>query len=124
MRKLILALALAIFTFTACIHEPVIPDAPEPEGISFKNHIQPFLLSTCALAGCHIGENAAGDVDLSSYELVIETADVKAGNPDGSKLYEKLVEDSPSEVMPPGSPLPPAQIETVRLWIEQGAKDN
>lgn len=122
--KLLLGLSGLCMLWVACVHEPVPPRGGNTEGISFKNEILPLLESSCAVVGCHVGLNPPKNVNLGSYNKIIETADVKAGEPENSKLYEVLVEDSPSKVMPPGSPLPASQIEIIRKWIEQGAKEN
>ena len=122
--KLFLGLCSLCLLWAACVHEPVPPRGGNTGEVSFKNEVLPLLESSCAVVGCHVGMNPPKNVDLSSYAKVIETADVQAGEPEQSELYEVLVEDRPSHVMPPGSPLPASQIELVRKWIEQGAKDN
>lgn len=121
--KLLVAAWSLCLIMAACVHEPLNPGPGSTEA-SFKNEILPLLESTCALPACHAGTNPSGSVNLTSYSSVIQTADVKAGDPEGSKLYKALVEDSPSEIMPPGGPLPSAQLELIRRWIEEGAKDN
>ena len=50
---------------------------------------------------------------------------VVPGNPDESLLMKKLEDSQPCGTsMPPGAPLPAEQIDQVRAWIEQGAKDD
>jgi mono/diheme cytochrome c family protein len=66
-------------------------------------------------------------VDLTTYSSIINTADVRAGNPEGSDLYEVLVETDPDkDIMPPPGEgnLSAAQIALIRKWIEQGARNN
>jgi hypothetical protein len=63
---------------------------------------------------------------LDHYQAVIQTAEVRAGDPDNSELFEVCVETSPYKRMPPPprSPLSPGQVETLRRWIAQGARNN
>lgn len=122
--KIIFVAVSLCLILAACVHDPVVPEPVNTGEVSFKNEILPLLESACAIVGCHTGNNPPQKVNLSSYSLVIQTANVEAGNPDESKLYQVMAEDSPSKVMPPGSPLPSAQIELVKRWIEEGAKDN
>ena len=43
------------------------------------------------------------------------------GNADGSKLYHRIADTALGTQMPPGHPLTPQQIETIRQWIDEGA---
>jgi hypothetical protein len=51
---------------------------------------------------------------------------VAPGDPDSSYLLEKIERATPTsgKRMPPEQPLDPRDIDTVRAWILQGAKDN
>jgi hypothetical protein len=125
---------LLIFIFSAlllimCRHEPEFVNTNgkpcDPDTVYFERDLLPLLLSSCAKAGCHDAATARDGVILDSYANVIATGDVKPGNPDGSDLYEVLVEDRPEKRMPP-PPLPALsndQIAMVRKWILQGAKN-
>ena len=42
--------------------------------------------------------------------------------PVNSVLYNSLT--SPSKIMPPSGKLPDCEIETIRKWMEQNAKNN
>lgn len=89
---------------------------------------------SCAFSSCHGDGGNAGSLKLNdgeSYgELVNQPATVTGeilvipGDPDGSYLVKKLENADPSQVMPPGSPLPDANIARVRSWIADGAQDN
>lgn len=118
----------------SCKHEPVIPEdlthpastTCDPDTIYFHNEILPLLNSGCAVSGCHDAASAADGVILTSYSKIISTGKVKPGNPGGSKLYKVLIETDPDDRMPPPprSPFSADQIAKVRVWIEQGAKNN
>jgi mono/diheme cytochrome c family protein len=63
---------------------------------------------------------------LDNYQNIMNTGKVKPGNPNGSDLYEVLTETDPDKRMPPppASALSAEQIELIRKWIQQGAKNN
>ncbi len=124
MNKLFLSGGMAVLA--ACTHLPNVPDpAPEPcdPGIvDFTNEIYPMIQSNCAMSGCHVGPNAAEDMDFSTYAGI--RAQVKPGDPNDSELYEVLFETG-DDLMPPPpmAPLSAAQKARIRLWIEQGANE-
>ena len=131
-----------LFSITSCKHEPNIPltvklpgdpiDQPiggtgecDPDSIYFEKDVLPLLTTYC-VTGCHSEATANAGVVLSSYSRIISTADVRAGNPGGSDLYEVLVETDVDKRMPqsPLAPLSAENIEIIRKWIEQGALNN
>ena len=94
----------------------------DPNKVYFQRDILPILLSNCAMSGCHNAASAQKGVILDSYGSVMNTADVRPGNANNSDLYEVLVENDPRKRMPyGGSPLPAAQRDLIRTWINQGA---
>lgn len=120
---------LVFLLFKACKHEPIKP--PEepyvgychPDTVYFNRDLLPLLSASCARSGCHDAITQADGVRLTDYTSVMQTADVKPGNPASSDLYEVLVEDNPDKRMPPppNEPLSNAQIQMVFTWILQGA---
>ncbi len=129
-----LLFAFLILLFYACRHEPLVsedqnPDITgntcDPDTIYFNKDLLPLLASTCARAGCHDAASQMDGVILTDYESVMQTADVRPGNPNGSDLYEVLTEDDLDKRMPPPPNLPftTEQIQMVYTWIMQGAKN-
>ena len=123
-RKLLFALPLA-----SC--------ASSAETISFNEDVLPILNKYCVM--CHLPGAAQADLVLypdAWSELVgIPSSQsalslVEPGSPDESYLYLKLMDTQEAQdvtglQMPfQQNPLDPAQIEAIRLWIEQGAKQN
>lgn len=123
-RKLLLALLLA-----SCLSAA--------ETVSFDEVVLPILNKYCVM--CHLP--GAEQAELLLYpdawsQLVgisssqSELSRVEPGSPDKSYLYLKLIgtqgTESGSGLQMPfqQSPLEAAQIEAIRLWIEQGAKKN
>lgn len=97
----------------------------DPSKIYFQQQVLPILISNCAMSGCHDDASHEEGVVLTSYQKVMVTADVSAGNPGGSDLYKVLVDNDPDDRMPrpPQNPLTPQQIQIIYNWIQQGAKD-
>ena len=137
----VLLLLSAIFWYS-CKHEPVdiegfeINDNTDTVQTSnscssdtsyFENDVLPIIASNCAISGCHGNGTASDGVSLENYNSIVNTGDIRTGNPGGSDLYEVITETDPDKLMPPpssGKSLNAQQIETIRLWIDQGAKNN
>jgi hypothetical protein len=98
----------------------VEPMSPIPGEVSFNKHVQPLLVKRCAK--CHGVKKQKADLNFEkSYDTVMESVD--AGDADGSPIMMALLGEE-SDVMPPKKPLPKREIEIIRQWISQGAKNN
>jgi hypothetical protein len=64
-------------------------------------------------------------VILTDYASIIKTGETKAGDPNDSEFFETLTDDD-DDLMPPPpyDPLNSEEIQLIRIWIEQGAKNN
>ena len=90
--------------------------------ISYAQTIQPLLTNNCNFSGCHANGSRGGKVELSVYDSVKKS--VLPFNANASKLYFSLIKTDPLRVMPPAGKLHPNKIQSVWLWIEQGAQNN
>jgi len=95
--------------------------AAHAQGIVFSKDIVPILRDGCAK--CHNTKQAAGGFSVSTF------AEFEKGGKSGKILAPKAADarlvkliDGPKPAMPPGNPLPKAQIDKIKAWIEQGAK--
>jgi len=73
---------------------------------------------------CHRFTVAKGGIKILNHDLlVVKRRVVLPGNPDDSELYHLLVIQDRERVMPPIKKprLAPAEIETIRRWIADGA---
>ena len=116
-------LFLLPLVMTACGGEPAV---------SFSQDVQPIINQHCVQ--CH-EPGGAGDVasglTLNTYEGVMKGTNagpmVIAGDVEGSNMLV-LMEGraDPSISMPHGQnePVPKKDIQTIRTWIGQGAKNN
>lgn len=108
--------------------------------VSFANDVQPILDSACVNCHDQSGEGAAtSGLALNSYNDLMQGTRfgqvVVPGSPESSALYLTVAQKTAPEIhMPPhhddrlakgqGVPLRDDQVETIRRWIEQGAKNN
>ena len=105
--------------------------------VSFEGDVLPILNNYCVM--CHLPGAEQGELSLypDAWSRLVGNPSVQSsllrvdpGFPDSSYLYLKLIGTGESVggsglQMPFQQPsLDPDQIETIRLWIEQGAKQN
>src|SRR5688500_8990540 len=103
----------------------VVNSLQAADAVSFVRQVRPILADRCF--ACHNRSNASGKFSVESVSsLVAGGASGKAvqpGRPDVSLLIRTISGDKPR--MPKvGAPLREDQVATLRLWIEQGARDD
>jgi hypothetical protein len=112
---------------------PMAPDSltttPPPQqgqNVSFANQVSP-VFQRYGCYGCHGG---SGGLFVATVAQLLRGGDhgpaVVPGKADTSILVRKLSAPSPfGNRMPQGGPyLPDSTLQTIKLWINQGAKDN
>ena len=108
--------------------------------VSYTEDVQPILFASCL--SCHDKDSEGylnSGFSLDSYEAVMKGtkfgAVVVPGHAESSSLYLVVAHKTAPEIhMPPhtddalaegrGVSLTPEQIETIKLWIDQGATNN
>jgi formylglycine-generating enzyme required for sulfatase activity/mono/diheme cytochrome c family protein len=97
------------------------------EAINFTSQVKPVLELHCLK--CHGAERPKGGLQLTTLAATLKGGDngtsLVAGKPDESPLYKTVILPvDHDDVMPPAKEkrLSKAEIDTLRLWIEQGAK--
>jgi mono/diheme cytochrome c family protein len=105
------------------------PKPAERPPVSFYRDIRPILQDRCQ--GCHQPAKALGGLALTSYAALkkggeSEQPGVVPGKPDESELLSQILPSGQEPpAMPKGAPaLKPDQVELVRRWITEGAKDD
>jgi len=93
---------------------------------SYYRDVRPILQRQCQ--GCHQPNIKSSNLDLTTYEALSaggkRGSPLKAGAPAESLLLRSVTGELQPR-MPMGQPaLPPEQIETIRKWIAEGAKDD
>ncbi|MBX2810709.1 MAG: hypothetical protein KTR25_02820 [Myxococcales bacterium] len=139
-------MVFGVLFFTACGTDnggPVLPiDEDNCLQANFTSIHQLISSQRCASSGCHTGDNAAGQLDLSAGEADVyaqlvnsPTADSEAvsdfpmrvtpNNADRSYFFHIMAEDNPTGSslgrMPPGGALLDCDIEAISTWINDGA---
>jgi uncharacterized membrane protein len=78
----------------------------------FSIDIMPIMQNKCATAGCHNASSSAGGTVLENFTQISAAA---------ARINQRCVVD---KTMPPGSPLTPAEISTLKCWIDSGTPNN
>jgi uncharacterized membrane protein len=124
----------SVLVFIQCTQEPypAIDNSPtasmgcDPDSVYFQQTILPLLSSNCAQDGCHNSASSRKGIILEDHNSIMASDIIDTSDPMDSELLEVLMETDPDKVMPPppAAPLTASAIQSVRLWIEQGAKNN
>jgi len=96
-----------------------------PDTVYFRNTILPLVVSSCATTDCHDNVSHKDGIILTDYASIIRTGKIKPGDPEDSEFFETLTANG-DDLMPPPpyEKLDSEQVELIRQWILQGAKDN
>lgn len=96
--------------------------------VSFHEQIRPIFQTHCQ--GCHQPAKRGGGYVMTTYDQMLkggesESPAIQPGDVDGSYLVDLVTPEDGEAEMPKGKPpLSEAEIELIRRWIEQGAKDD
>jgi hypothetical protein len=117
-----------------------VPTGVYPQA-KLRERVAPALYLSCAVTACHVGPFISEDLDLSTPEKVIAQSvgvpsrqspllRVLPGRPSQSYLWHKM-SGTQADVggsgdrMPQGGPfLSPDEMDAIRAWILEGARDN
>jgi mono/diheme cytochrome c family protein len=113
-------------------NNPLTGDSPSnvvfpARDVSYDRHVQVLFNQTCALSGCHDVDAPVGRVKLTTWgHTVLDLPGIViAGEPDNSELVFRIDGRVGVGRMPPyGNPLNQNQINGIRTWIAEGAKQN
>ena len=98
--------------------------------ISFNRDIRPILSENCFACHGFDPKHREGDLRLDTFEGATQDRDgargIVPGDLSKSDAWQRIISDDKDEVMPPPKshkpPLNAKQRETLKAWIEQGAK--
>ena len=121
---IILGAIYALVLLQSCEKEYFVPATkPLPDSASFQKDILPIFTANCTSSGCHTTGGIAPDLSpATAYSNLFIYGLVDTANVESSVLYMRMT--SASNPMPPTGKLPTGTTDLVKLWIEQGAKDN
>lgn len=106
-------------------------------GPLFSRDVLPILTASCGVAGCHV-PGGSGPMPLQAANAYANLVNVRMvhpscssdmrvlpGNAASSGIIKKLEGSTCGSRMPlGGSSLPTSQIDVIRIWINQGARNN
>jgi len=133
-RAVLVVLAVALLEWPGCkdTNAPGNGDSPSnvvfpARDISYSVHVQPLFNQACNFGGCHDNGPHQSPLRLTEYGYAVLTVPgvVVAGKPDESTLVFRI-EGRVGDRMPPapGNALNQNQINGIRTWIVEGAKNN
>jgi hypothetical protein len=97
--------------------------------LQFNRDIRPILSDNCF--ACHGTDPKHREADLrldqpeTAFAVKDGVAAITPGNPGKSEVWQRIIATDPDDLMPPAKAhkkLTAAQKETIKRWIEQGAK--
>ncbi len=98
------------------------PAPPAADAISFAGHVAPILLQKCGR--CHVNDSK-GKFNLGTYAGLLRGSEAGrvlfAGDPVGSPLVDVI---ESGDMPRGGGKVSPAELATLKKWIQQGAKDD
>ncbi|MDG2130833.1 MAG: DUF1549 domain-containing protein [Fuerstiella sp.] len=98
------------------------------QAVSFHKQVKPILQAQCQ--GCHQPAKASGEYVMTDFAKLFDggesgDAAIVPGKPDESYLIAQITPEDGAASMPPkGKPLSDVEIELIRNWVAQGAKDD
>lgn len=99
------------------------------EPVNFNRQVRPVFARNCLQ--CHGPDTKNREADLRLDDRDVATADrdgkrvIAPGHPETSELVRRITSGDADERMPPpdsGKKLTPQEIETLKQWIQQGAR--
>jgi hypothetical protein len=112
-----------------CVAAALLCNALLAAEIQFNRDVRPILSDKCF--HCHGPDNVAREADLRLDTMESAYADrdggraIVPGKPELSELISRITHEDPDQRMPPedsGRNLTANEIETLKRWVEQGAK--
>jgi hypothetical protein len=128
-----MVMAGAVLFAWSCKDNPVTGADGSPSDIvfpasnvSYQVHVQPLFNQTCALVGCHDSQAQPQVGSLTSYSATVfdQPGNVVPGDPDNSILVIRIQGTSGTRMPVGKNPLNKNQIDGIRTWILEGAKNN
>lgn len=100
---------------------PCLGIAAQTQQVSFERDVLPVLRQNCF--ACHGPSQQTSGLRLDRRSSATgDFRTIVSGSSSTSRLYLRLTSAQFGMQMPPAGPLPAAQVETIRDWIDQGAE--
>src|SRR5579883_401485 len=93
---------------------------------TYDDDVLPVLKQSCV--NCHGNDKQKGGLNLASFTAMMQGgssgAVVTPGDPDKSRLFTLSAHKEEPKMPPNSARMDQARLDTLRLWIEQGAREN
>lgn len=116
---IIAASILIIVIINSCRHAEITSLA-DLRTVYFNEEILPIFVTQCGSSRCHGGSNEKR-MNYTTYNGIM--TGITPGQPYNSKIYTAIIGVYLNS-MPPGKPINENQRTLIKVWIEQGAKNN
>jgi len=141
MRKLFFPLLILTFgsvLFLSCSEDSMnTPPVSDNNGFETES-VSKIFANNCATSGCHTGDNPAGSVSFSKYSEMLKGSTNRSNGAipnyggevvipyrlNESLLYQMLLGNVDPIAPHDAILLSQADIDTIKSWIERGARDN
>lgn len=101
----------------------VLADAKNP---TYDDDVLPIVKQSCV--NCHGNDKQKGGLNLATYATMKQGGSsgevVLPGNPSKSRIYTLAAHIDEPKMPPQGNKIPDAQLALLKLWVEQGARQN
>ncbi len=119
----------SVVIFVGCDDSNPVDIVIPSKNVSYSKYIQPLFNISCAVSGCHDNGTAAGGLSLTSWSATVANPEIVfPGNADNSALVWAIEGQGGAQPMPPVTssiiPLTLNQINGIKTWINEGAKNN
>ncbi|HET6572161.1 MAG TPA: c-type cytochrome domain-containing protein, partial [Fimbriiglobus sp.] len=98
----------------------------DPKKPTYTDDVLPVLRQHCL--GCHGNDKQRASLNLASFATVMQGGSSGAvlvpGDPDKSRLFTLAAHKEEPKMPPKSERIPETQLDTIRLWIEQGGREN
>lgn len=135
---IILLIFSAFVMFYACNDETVIPIVDDANNGFQSKEVADIFINNCATSGCHNGSSPSSGLSLNKFSELIKGSSNRSGGTtpnyggdvvipfrlDESLLYQMLLKNVTPVAPHDGLSLTQDQINIIKDWIENGARDN
>jgi WD40 repeat protein/mono/diheme cytochrome c family protein len=110
------------------VHAADAPPSNSTNAVSFYKQIRPIFQANCQ--GCHQPAKAKGNYVMTEFQRIFAEGDsgekpVVAGKAEASYIVKQITPAKGQAEMPKGKePLTEPEIDLIRRWIAEGAKDD
>ena len=125
----VFSIVTCIPVFAAGLVQGAADTAIDPKKpVSFHKHIRPILEANCQ--GCHQPAKDKGGYVMTDFQRLLAAGDsgkvaVEPKKPESSHLVEQITPRNGEAEMPKGKPpLTQSEIDLLRRWIAEGAKND